>query len=188
MSVQYLGSLSVAALNPAVSVTIMPELSLRLGELTQLKSEAEARLTALQANLQAALGINLPNPIDLTLGLQAQLQAVAQLALQMPGATVNLQASLNAEITAVLALIAEIALKIELLAQLIADLNLALGGAGIAAYAYTGRADQLGDEIDAHLGSGLPGGSGPAEPVQGLVLACSSPEDWAKLEVFLKVT
>ena len=38
------------------------------------------------------------------------------LALQMPGATVNLQASLNAEITALLALIAKIELKISAVA------------------------------------------------------------------------
>lgn len=186
MTTTALGSLSVAQLSLGVSLT-MPQLTLRLGELNALYAELTAKIASIQAQLDIIANVTIPTPVSLTAGLNAALSAVAQIAVQFPSATVNIGASLQADIDATIVLAASIQVKIDILVALIADLNLSLGGSGISAYSYSGRADQMGPELASVLAGGLPGGGGPAQSIQGLVLACAAPSEWTKLGFVLRV-
>ena len=187
MTTLYVGTLDVATINIGVTLAV-PMLQARLGELNGAYAELQAKLASIQAQLNLVAEVSIPNPLTLTAGLQAALAGVAQIALQFPLATVSLGASLEADIAATMALAADIQLKIDLLLALIAELTLAMSGAGIAVYAYDGRADRLGPEVDAQLSGGLPGTGLPAQPIKGLVLACSDLGAWDKLSKVLKVT
>lgn len=186
MTTSYVGTLSVSALSLGVTLAL-PELTLRLGELTDLKAELQAKIDDITLKLGLIADVSIPNPVSLALGLNAALAGVAQIAVQFPLATVSIGASLQADIDATLALMVAIDLKISLVTAILADLTLALSGGGIAAYAYEGRADRLGSELGSALAGGLPGGGGHSQTINGLLLACSSPSDWAKLGVVLKV-
>lgn len=184
MTTSYIGSMSVGALSLGVNLA-MPSLTARLGELTALQAELQAKVASINARIALIAEVSIPNVTQLTAGLNAALSGVAQIATQFPQASINLSASLQADIAATLALAAAIQVKLDALVELIATLNLSLSGGGIAAYSYQGRADQLGPEVGSALAGGI--GGGGAQAISGLVLACSSPGDWAKLGVVLKV-
>lgn len=185
MTTTYIGSLSVGVVCPA-AVTLGAQLALRLGELNELYAEVTARIGSLQANLALIADVTLPSIPSLTAGLQAALAGVAALVAQFPAASVSVGASLQADLDALLALQVTIQAKIEAILALQAELDLALTGAGIAAYAYEGRADHLGTELAAELSSGLPGGGGAAQTIRGLILACASPADWERLGMVVR--
>lgn len=187
MTTLYVGTLDVASINIGVTLAL-PALQARLGELNGAYAELQAKLASIQSQLDLIAEVNIPNPLTLTAGLQSALAGVAQIAAQFPTATVSLGASLQADIVATLALAADIQVKIDLLVALIAEFTMAMSGAGIAVYAYDGRADRLGPEVDAQLSGGLPGTGLPAQSIKGLVLACSDPGVWDKLAKVLKVS
>ncbi len=186
MTTTYLGSLSVGVMCPA-ALTLSAQLALRLGELNELYAELTAKIGNITANLDLIANVEIPNPIAIAAGLTAALGAVGEIAVQFPAATVNIGASLQADLDAVLALQVAIGVKIDAILALQAEINGALAGAGIVAYSYSGRADAMGGEIAGTLSGGIPGGSGPAQSVSGLVLACGSSADWAALGTCVKV-
>jgi len=181
----YVGSLSVGVICPA-AVTLGAQLALRLGELNELYAEVTAKIGSITASLDLIAEVDIPNPLTLTAGLTAALAGVAEIAAQFPVASVSIGASLQADVAALLALQAAIQVKIDAIASLQASLDLALTGAGIAVYAYEGRADGAGSELASELADGLPGGGGAAQTVHALVLACASPSDWEKLGAVVK--
>jgi hypothetical protein len=176
----YVGTVSVGVVCP-VAVTLGAQLALRLGELNELYAEVTAKIGNITANLTLIADVTLPSIPSLTLGLQGAIAGLATLVAQFPLASVNIGASLQADIDALLMLQAAIQVKLDAILALQADLTLALAGAGIAVYAYEGRADHVGSELAAELSSGLPGGGGAAQAVHALVLACASPADWERL-------
>jgi len=183
----YVGTLSVGAVCP-VAVTLGAQLALRLGELNELYAEIAAKIGSLQANLALIADVKLPSIPSLTLGLQGALAGLATLVAQFPLASVNIGASLQADLDALLTLRVAIQAKIAAVLALQAELDLALAGAGIAAYAYEGHVDHLGSEMGAELADGLPGGGGAAQAVNALVLVCATPSDWAKLGAVVRVS
>jgi hypothetical protein len=65
---------------------------------------------------------------------------------------------------------------------------LALLSAGVHAYAYDGTAAGFGPEVTAALTAGLPGGAGPTEHVNALVLATNLAASWSAMSAVFKVT
>lgn len=186
MTTAYLGSLSVGVACP-IALTLSTQLGLRLGELNELYAELTAKIANIQANLDLIADVTLPDAPSLILALQAAIAGAAQLVLQFPLASVHIGLSLQADVEAVLAIKAAIGLKIDAIIAIQAEINEALAGAGIVAYSYSGRADAMGGEIAGALSGGIPGGSGPTQNVNGLVLACGSSADWAALGMVVKV-
>jgi len=132
--------------------------SVTLGACVPLAAQA-------QAQLSAAVGASLPDG-------QARCDGLVALSTQPPPALDDLLAALQALIAAIQALLANplpdvsanAAAQAELLAQLgaltasltfSADLAALLGTPGVHLYFYQGRADGMGNELQAHLGAGL---------------------------------
>ena len=185
MSLTYVGSISVATLAIGVSL-VMDQLALRIAALQGKLLELQAKIDSITAQLDLIAQVSIPNPLALTAGLQAALAGVAQIAVQFPTATVQIGASLQADIAATLALAVSIQVELDLALALQAQLTAALSGGGIAAWSYSGPVNGLGSALRGELASGMPTGGGATQRVDALVLACSSPADWAKLGVVLK--
>jgi hypothetical protein len=87
------------------------------------------------------------------------------------------------QVDANLALIAELNAQLAAIAGIIA----ALGTAGVFLYKYNGTADSFGTELQAVVGSGIPGGS-PTDHIDALVLIASTPAAWAAIQTVMKTT
>lgn len=170
MPVTPLGTLTGGAINTGVALAI-PTIELKLGDVLGL-------IASMQANLDVMIGLNIPNPIDLTLGLEAALSAVADLSINLPSASLSLAGTIEVELALLLALSVSLG---ELLATLTAGMN----AGGIAAYAYEGAASNLGSEVGQATSGGIAGTS-PSNNVNALVLACADPSAWASLGLILK--
>ena len=116
------------------------------------------------AQIDIALGLNLPNP---TLLLEIAADIDLDVCLDN---LVNVSVDLTAEI-------GNIQLRIDAIAQLILDLHLTAGG--LSVWSYTGTAAGLGTAFAAAIADGVPGGSGPRTPVYGVAIACNAPAAWA---------
>jgi hypothetical protein len=124
------------------------------------------RKTQLEAQLQVSLGIGLPD-IDALLAF---------------GATLDLDLALDNLVTVktdLLAAISGLQARIDLLLDLLASLDAQLSASGLTVWTYSGRAGDLGAALAAEIQDGLPGGTGPAQPVYGVAIACASPSAWA---------
>jgi hypothetical protein len=110
------------------------------------------------------------------------IQAAITLGISPPSIALQL-AEVAALIAALLASIASINVQL----AIIADFQALLSGAGVHAYAYAGDVTDFGPELDAEIGAGLPGGGGPTEDVDALVLVTNVGATWTALSQILQV-
>ena len=182
-----MGSMTVGALCIGVTASLTGGLTARVAEL-QAKLDAQLAIIAnLQARLDAMVDLNIPTVLQLTAGLEAALSAVAQLVVQLPTASINLTASLEADIAAAAALIATLEIEIGIAVALVATLEAATSTAGVYAWSYEGPAGQLGAAVAGETAAGMPGGDGPNQTCNALILAAVQPEAWAALSVVMNV-
>lgn len=168
----------------------------RLGELTI--SDLIPALSAFRAALDVSLGFSLPE-------LQAKLAGLANILVSITlvppsvGATLiaaiemvaELQIQINAprigvDVDAILALIAELNLtlgKLTLALQL--SLNFPGAGLSLSAYAYTGRTDAIGNELQTDLLASLPFAS-PSATTYALIIATTAQPAWVQLGQIVK--
>lgn len=138
----------------------------------------------IQAKVDALLAFSASVDIDLS-GLAAQ---------------IDLAASIGAALATCLALGIQppsISVQFEIVADLLVGLQanlailLALQAlfltAGIHAYHYSGRADDMGGEFNTEFAGGLPGGA-PSDHIDALVLATSIGATWTAMGQVFKVT
>ena len=138
----------------------------------------EGKQFALQAQLDIALGVTLP---DVGVALTASIAAAASI----PAIIANLGLTIDASVKFVPAINAKLALLLKLSLDFGAIL---LSGGGLSVWKYSGPAANLGVEFAAAMTSGLPNGSGPNTPAYGMVLATNNPASWAGLTPLIGVT
>lgn len=144
-------------------------------------------LPDIQARLAALLAFT-PGEVNFAAQLTLALQTVASIQATIAAGIVP--PSISFQLAAVAALVAELeAALVTITAQLtiIADFQALLTNAGMHVYAYSGQVDDFGDELDAEIGAGLPGGSGPTESVDGLVLVTNVGATWTALSQIMQV-
>jgi hypothetical protein len=124
-------------------------------------AELKGKASQLRANIQAALGLQLPDPSATVTG---GLSAVARLGIT--GIVANLTAQLSLP-----SIVAKIQAKLNLLLTLKAQLSAQLSAGGLVCWRYSGTAQGLGEALAAATVSGIPGGSGPKASAYGLVIA-----------------
>ncbi len=162
MPLTYLGSLSVGAIAPSVGATIGVSLPVLQAQLDGLAA-AVVQLTAAPPTIAASL--------TLAQALVTNITAAISLGVQVPTLSVQLAAIASAVAT----ISAEVAILL--------SYQVALGSAGIHAYAFAGQANALGPAIP----SSFPGG-GPTDAVNALLLVTAVPASWTALGVVLKTS
>jgi len=160
----YLGEDTIAVWLPGV-----------IGPLIAAQADLQARITAL-LGFSATVGLDLSHLITLSANILANLQAGLALGLQAPSLTVQIN------------LVASLTLALQLQLQLILDLFGLLANAGVHAYAYDGTAAGFGPEATAAMAAGLPGGGGPTQHINALVLATSIGATWTAMSAVFRVT
>lgn len=140
-----------------------------------------AQLTGLNANL-LALTIGAPDLPGTIAGMLAQLAAL-QVSFPAPTATLQI-GSIGLKIGELTAQLAALQVALEANVALAAT----LGIGGIALYAYTGPAGRMGQEVQAALATGLPGGAGPNAQAQALILAATDAAAISGLATVFKVS
>lgn len=168
MGLTYLGSLTVGACVPAALV-------MNADLLVRVQAELSAAL-ALSVDLQftpPSIALSLEFAIQLVASIQAQIA----LGIELP--------SISLQLSAAFALVASLQLQLDLLLTF----KVALGTAGVHAYAFEGQANQMGGEITAALAGGfpVPGATG-TDHTNALVLATTVPAAWAALGQILKTS
>ena len=174
--ITYLGSLSIGAAVPGAAALAaagqaginlaLPDIQARLAALVQFTPQPvdfQAQLILAQqivASIEAAIALGLAPP-----SIDAQLAIVAALVAELEAAIANVHAQLT----------------------IIVDIAALLGTAGVHAYAYSGRADDLGGEFAAELVGGFPGG-GPTDSTNALLLATTSGATWTAMQGVFKTT
>ncbi len=165
MTITALGSLTVGAAVPAVTLSI-----------AQLSALIAAELSAkleLQAQLTGNVSFSVPDPIALA-------AAVAESVLGFdPAAMLSASAGFAANLTA------DIAAKAAIVAPaqaLVATLQSVVATGGITGYVYSGRASALGSEVQAAVNGDFAG----ASQAKAVVLVAATPEAAAALSVILK--
>ena len=161
MSLQYVGSLSLAELVPT-SFALFAQLDVYI----------QAQLTGA---ITASLNISILPPtlvatVTVAASILADLQAALALGLTLP--SVSLSASLNAQIA--------------ILAALVASLNalIALGGGSIDAFTWSGPVDALGPAVTGELASGAPSGGSPFDASNAMLLLTRSQTTWTAMSSF----
>jgi hypothetical protein len=154
----FLGEQSAGDWNSGVA-DVAARLDLFVAELRGLKA-------ALEAQLQLALGLNLPDAqvvVDAGLAIMADV-GIDGLMLNM----VNVQADIDGELEG-------ISVQLDVVLALSADLSAQLSAGGLTFWTYTGPASGLGAALRSETQDGIPGGSGPSAPAYGVVLAGAAP-------------
>lgn len=169
MGATLLGVLPVSAVNVGAALQV-PVLSAKLG---QVQAQASKLLEALAVQAQFdALTSPLPDVVGFAAALTAWptnvLQALAALA--TPGVTADLQADISLDLGA-------LELQAALLGELRAQVALGLGASGISAWAYSGRAEWMGQQLGVLTRNGF-AGLAAGEQVQGAFIVTESPETW----------
>lgn len=176
MTLQYIGSLSVAGAIPGASAGLVAGLA-----------GINAALPDLIAQLATLAGFT-PAPIDFATQLAlAQSMVVSVNAAITAGLPVP---DLAEQIAVIVAKIASLTAQIAGLnanAGVITALSAPLAAAGIHAYAYDGATDQLGPELTGELAAGVPGGSGGAH-ANALVLVTTIGATWSAMGSVFKVS
>lgn len=162
MALVYLGSLTVGAVCPGLSLALASSITRIQAELT-----GQEKLIA-QLNLVPP---TIAGSLSSAKSIVASITAAAALGVEVP--------SLTLQVTAAAALIA--ALNLEL-APLLAMQN-ALGVAGVHAYVYDGTAAGLGPSLPSAFPGGVAG-----DHANALVLATTVPAAWAALGAVLKTS
>jgi hypothetical protein len=159
MSLTYLGNVSIGATIPGVNASLVIAMQ-----------DLEARIAALAA-------FN-PGSVDFNVSLQLALDIVSNLQASL-GLT---PPSISLQISLVLQLLGLLKLQLQVLLQL----KDALVVAGVDAYSYAGRVDQLGPELATELATGLPSGAPGSAASNALVLITSIGSTWTAMgQVFL---
>jgi hypothetical protein len=145
-------------------------------------------LPDLQGRLEALLAFA-PAEVNFAAQLTLALQTVAAVQAAIAGGISP--PSISAQLAIVAGLIADIQdamLSIDAQLSIILDFQALLVGAGVHVYAYNGEVQDFGAELDAEIGTGLPGGLGPAEDVDALVLVTNIPATWAAMSQVFQVS
>jgi len=159
MTLQYLGGLTTGAIVPSLGLALASALP---------RIEADI---ALQQALVAQLNLVPPTisgSLTLATEIVTAINASIALGVQVP--------SLAIQVNAALALIA-------LLNAELGALGFDMSAAGIHAYAFDGRTDELGPALPASLPGGL-----PSDHCTALVLATAIPASWVALGRLLKTS
>lgn len=165
MSLVYVGELTIGDLLPGIAIPFI-----------QAVGDLQARLDAcIAAMAQITVGMpSLSLQIQLALDIIANLQAAIAVGITPP--TVSVQ----------------ISVMVALIAQLEAELAIMLGipfsTAGVHVYAYDGTVGAFGGEVTTALSAGVPGGAGPGQHCDAIVLATVIPTTWAALSLVFKVS
>lgn len=177
MALDYLGELSLRSAMPAVSVAF----AAGIGGIQAALPDIEARLTALLAFS--------PQPVDfaaniaLAQSIVVSIQSALALGISPP--------DISAQIAIVEALVEALAAVVD---SINTQLNVVIGtdalldAAGVFLYAWDGQAGDLGTAVDTALSSGFPGGTGPTQDSNALVLATTTPSTWTAMSSLFKVT
>jgi len=173
----YLGELSIGVAVPGANSAVIAGLT-----------GINAALPNILAQLEA-LSAFAPTPIDFAAQLTLANSIVTSV---QAGITAGLPIpSMADQIAAVAALVAALLAQVSLAnAQvvLLTDLQAPLAVGGLHAYAYAGPTNGLGSDVDVALAAGVPGGSGPSEASNALVLVTVEPATWSAVSVIFKVT
>jgi hypothetical protein len=153
----YMGELGGAEWNVSVKEA--------LADLDLFLAGLEGEKAGLEASLQVALGVDVPDPeviLEGSLAVVADLGidglvAGAEVTVDFPSVAAEIEAQLDAQI------------------EFIAGLNMQLSAGGLTVWSYTGKASGLGAALRVALQNGLPGANGPNAPAYGLVLVGSPP-------------
>ncbi len=168
MTVESLGSLTVGAVCPATVAAVASVESLLIPTGTKV-AELQARL---------AIAVTPPAMPDLaTLSASVALGLVGYNPITALAALVDSIPTLNAEI-------ALATLPITAANLAIAPITAAVGVGGVRAYAFDGRADDLGDE----LGEAVTDDISDATQVRALVIVTVSDAQWAAITALLKTS
>lgn len=153
----YMGSLDGKSLNTGVAGALA-DINVFLGQL-------EGEKSGLEGSLQAALGIELPDPQVL---IDAGLQVAADLGVEGILENLSIQADITGSIAALQA-------KIDALVDAQLELSAQLSAGGLSVWSYSGTAAGFGAALKGATQDGLPGANGPSAKTYGLALAGSAP-------------
>lgn len=157
----YLGGLTGAQLNTG-AFHVKQVIDLYLLHLTGLRA-------TLKAQLNLALGINLPDITGIEAGFKAALPHVDIMVDNLINLKFNPQIHIDG-----------INFRINALLKLIGSLSASLSAGGLTFWSYNGQASGLGTELAAQTsGRGLPGGSGPDATIYAMATICASPSAFA---------
>lgn len=159
----YVGSLGLSAAVPAVATVFASAIA-----------ELEGRIAA----LSAAVPSFTPPSVQLALAKQIVAAIEANIALGITPPSIDLQIGLF------LALIAELQASL----QIVLDIKNLFAAAGVHVYVYDGDAGDFGTELDAELVAGFPGGSGPTQHANAIILATTITATWSAMSQVFQVT
>jgi hypothetical protein len=145
-------------------------------------------LPDLQSRIAALLAFA-PVEVDFAAQLTLAQQTVASI--QATIAAGITPPSIAEQLAQVAALIADLLASLSSIAAqltIITDFQALLVNEGLHAYAFSGSVSSFGDELDAEIGAGLPGGAGASEAVDGLVLVTNVGATWSALAQIMQVS
>lgn len=177
MSLTYIGELTLAVAMPAAfDAALAGAAAINLG-LPELNAQlaAFAAFTPLLGNFAA--DIALANSIIAAINA-AIAAGIGEIGLDVQVAIV---AALVLDLEAIL-------LQINLNLTLILNFISLVAAGGVHAYAYDGQVGAFGVEVTAALSGGVPGGGGPTEHCNALVLATTIGATWTVMGQVFKVT
>jgi len=171
MPLTYLGGQSVGSLNVGAVAAVG-----QLSPLIAAQLSVKAGLTA-----QVGMSIHTPDPAALLAALNQAISQITALLTAFPSASLSVSGGIAAQLSAISAMLTPaIALQ--------TAFSGVFGLGGIHAWAYAGSAAGMGTSISTATATGLPGGAGPAAPVQALLVATELPSAWAALGTTLRVS
>lgn len=176
MTLAYLGGLSVGGAAPGAAVAVDAGIA-----------GAAPGLDSLTAQL-GALTAYVPLPIDFAAQLAVAKDLAAGLKAALDAALVPPSVDVQAAVIA--AQVATLQISVDAInAQLsvLTELSGPLAVAGVHGYAFDGSVSQLGDELDAMLGVGVPGGT-PSDHANAVIYVTTSAATWDAMAAVFKVT
>lgn len=177
MTLLYVGELTIGEALPGAAAAAAAGISGINGALPDI----QARLTALAAFSPAP--INFATQLTLAQSIVTSIQAGITAGLPVP--------DISAQIAAISALIAELLATVTVIngqLDIVLTFQGLLAAAGVHVYAYSGRADQLGPELDTELAGGVPGGGGGSEACNALALITTVGATWDAMGEVFQVT
>jgi hypothetical protein len=159
----YVGSLSLSAAVPAVATVFASAIA-----------DLEARIAA----LGAAIPTFTPPTVQLELAKSILAAIEANIALGITPPSLDLQIGLF------LAQIAELQAAL----QIVLDVKALFAAAGVHVYVYSGTAGDFGADLTTELAAGFPGGTGPTQSTNAIVLATTIGATWSAMAQVFQVT
>lgn len=177
MTVTYVGELSIGEAVPGAAAAGVAGVA-----------GINAALPDIQARIDSLLAFS-PAAVDFAAQLALANQIVTSITAAIAGGlTPPSIATQLAEIAALLAALQAAAVSINAQLTIITDFQALLTSAGVHAYAFAGDVEDLGNELDAELAAGLPGGGGPTEDVDALVLVTNVGATWTAMSQIFQVS